>query len=148
VGQHFVVRKAADESVTSSAVLQDDNDLILPVLANEVWLATWYLVWTAAAAGDLNTRFTFPSGTIAGSSVWVKDNDVMTAGVYSATSSPSLEVSYAGAGATVIGPVPVSVLYTGGGTGGNVTLQWAQKTSDATATVMKANSSLWAVKLV
>jgi len=150
MGPHLIVRKTADESVTSSTVFQADDVLILPVSANEVWKFEFYLLVTAAATGDFKCRWTFPAGgTFSARSANVGFGDATQNTLWATTTSPA--TAYAGlasfAANTTATPIVIDGVYVNAGTGGSVTLEWAQDTSNATATVVKANSTLWAVKL-
>lgn len=144
--EHLVVRKPSDESVTSSAVMQADNDLILPVLANEVWQFEFFLRVTASTAGDIAIRFTFPSGTF--SAQWVGGvTGSPDAWQLGASASPTGQRTLQMTSSTLPDIVSVKGVHANGGSGGNVALEWAQAVSDGTATTVKANSTLWAVKL-
>ena len=136
---HNIAKKASDESVTSSAVLQDDNDLNVPVGTTEKWHLQWRLWVTGNSTGDFKMGWTFPaSGTLAYLIVHTNTTGTVTVFQEVDTSSPT--------GANNIGILSTQMLvvadayYVGGGTAGTVTLQWAQSTSDATATVVKAGS--------
>src|SRR6266540_2063498 len=56
------VRKTATESVTSSATLQDDDQLTLAVVANTVYTVGGLLLYDGATAGDLKYMFVVPAG--------------------------------------------------------------------------------------
>ena len=135
--------KAADESVTSSTTLQDDDDLLFPVGANETWVARWCISATFLATGGAKVAIAVPSG---GASLVVAR---MVVDVNSFAGKPSSEgagVNLAGNGADAFGFIFVDATIVNGATPGNVKLQWAQSTSSGTATVFKANSSLVARK--
>lgn len=57
--------KGADESVTSSAVLQDDNDFQFSAVSGEAYEIELYLILSSAAnaAGDIKTAWVHPGGT-------------------------------------------------------------------------------------
>src|SRR6266545_451259 len=61
---HLIARKTTDESVTSSGVLQNDDQLLWSVAANEIWIARMYLLFTAATAGDINVSWGFPASGV------------------------------------------------------------------------------------
>jgi hypothetical protein len=148
MGPHLIVRKTADESVTSNTTLQDDDVLALTVLANEVWQITLYLIYQAATAGDLKFAWTFPSGTLTGAYVWLDDSGgYPTNNHWNTATSPTPSFAMHGFGTEAEGPIPINMLYAVGGTGGTLRFQWAQQTSSGTATTVKANSTLWAAKL-
>jgi len=145
---HLVVRKTSNESVVSSTVLQNDDVLLFAVAANEIWLVQLILLWDSGNTGDLKWAFTWPAGAtahvtcvspVAGAGVTgLSYQTTITSGTGS-----SLEQLQAGTGiVTKFDGVLIN-----GGTAGNLQFQWAQSTSDGTATIVKANSTLWAVKL-
>jgi hypothetical protein len=144
VGPHLIVRKTSDETVTSSTVMQADNVLILPVLASEVWMVDWRLL-VDSGPGGMDVRWTFPSGGTL-SFAWVPNAALGYQFVDTGT-SPTADQAFGTESAGEFRSIIVHGIYVNGGSGGNVTLEWAQTTSDGTGTVMKANSTLWAVKL-
>jgi hypothetical protein len=149
MGPHLIVRKTVDESVTSSTTLQNDDVLLLPVGVNEIWQCEFDLLVVGSNAGDLKVAFTFPTGgTISLSSSAVNSADVPDYMIFEATTSPTSSSSF-GIIQTSSPPQFISIrgVYVNGGTSGNVQLQWAQVASQGTATTVKANSTLWAMKL-
>jgi len=146
---HLVVRKTADESLSSSTTLQDDNHLILPVAANEVWQFSFNIIYSSGTTEDFKIGFTFPtSGRIDAMGVAFDGALAVSLPNVSTTTSPATPTTaLGGAGTTVRFPVSMQGIFTNSSTAGNVTLQWAQNTSGATTTTVYANSTLWAVKL-
>ena len=135
--------KGADESVTSSTTLQNDDALFLQLTANSTWIFIGFASLTGAAigSGDFKGQFTAPSGSTVvveaigystSSAGPLNGNAVraasatFTAGINGATASPLL----------LIGSVIV------GNTSGNLQLQWAENTSSGTPTVVKAGAFL------
>lgn len=60
------VIKAADQSVTNNAAMQNDTDLKLTAALNSVWFVQVYLYYDASSTtGDYSCNFTFPSTTVA-----------------------------------------------------------------------------------
>lgn len=146
--QHLVVRKTSDQSVTSSIVCVNDTALVMAIAANEIWKFHFGLVYTAATTGDLRVTFTFPaSGEIVAGSVYPDNTDVLSFIQYTGTTTPATEKRYAGFGATVKAYLSIDGVFINAGSAGNLQLQFAQGTSDAAATTIRANSTLWAVKL-
>ena len=136
---HNIAKKAGDESVTSSTTLQDDNDLNVTVGTTEKWHLEWRLYVTGNATGDFKMGWTFPaSGTFAYLIDHANTTGTQTLFQEVDTSSPTGAVNIGILSTQML--VVVHAYYTGGGTAGTVTLQWAQSTSDATATIVKAGS--------
>lgn len=131
VGQTQLVRKTADESVTSSTTLQNDNHLLLPVVANATYDLFLLCVFSGDTAGDIKFAWSVPSGTVlrwvdqTGSSGLATDTDF-----YSAPG-----------GTTQVGFQIWATVVTSA-TAGNIQFQWAQNTSSATATIVRTNSHL------
>ena len=145
---HLIVRKTSDETVTSSTVLQDDNQLILPLLANEIWKFEFNLIYSADAAGDIQISFTFPAaGRIDASVFWNTSGSAADIIKWSGTTTPATAQNLQGLGSTIRLSLPIQGIFTNSSTAGNLTLQWAQTASSATATTVYTNSTLWAVKL-
>lgn len=125
------VTKSADTSRASTATTAADPHLTLAVAANAVYDVECVAVWTTGGGG-LRATWTAPSGA---GMVWT-DND----GVGVATAAGV--VTFASTtGTTFKGTLTTSA------TAGSLTLSWAQSTSNASATVLKAGSSLKLTRL-
>lgn len=145
-----LVRKTATESVTSSTALQDDDELLIPAGANEVWALDFVLYTDGATAGDIKATVVGPAGATGTVSVQGPGTGATTfadhltneqsAGLGTAPPAGTL-----GAG----NPTRVSVraLVVNGATAGDVKLQWAQNVSNGTATRVLANSHLIAHRI-
>lgn len=135
-----ILYKASDETVNNSDVLQNDDDLILPLAANEVWAFQCFLSYDSAANADIKVAFTIPAGA---SFVWqpqyrdAADAWTVTTGVASGTS-----VTFGGAGAGTVRGVWIMGFVINGANAGNLQLQWAQGTQQASNTIVKAGSWL------
>lgn len=139
VAEQFV-RKTADESVTSSTTLQNDDALALAVGANEVWEVEASIRYSGASATpDLKMDFTSPAGA---SGVLAAFGSVSTGDVHQAPQEWSITGAFTqtfGTGGGVRTVLAKGVLITAG-TAGNLQCRWAQNTSSADATTVKANS--------
>ena len=147
---HPVVRKTSNQTVTSSTVLVNDTALVLPVLANEVWRFEFDILYDGASAGDIKIAFTFPaSGEIVAGGIALDAGGTVTSNAFSGTTTPTASVAYAafgtGAGNKIFLRIPG--VFINAGTGGSLTLQWAQQTSSATATTVYTNSAIWGARL-
>lgn len=143
-GPPLIVRKTADESVTSSTTLQNDDHLLFAIGASEVWKARIVLRYSAATDGDLKVDITAPSGAtgwFAGMGLHALVTDT-----FGNLSSRSFTVFGAGGfqfGGSGEGALVLMELYVVNSTNaGNVQLQWAQGTSSGTATTLTAGSNL------
>ena len=126
-----IVRKSADEAVTNSTTLQNDDDLLLAVGANDVWSIYMVLLHycDTVDSSDLDYAFTVPSGgSIEGlpMSGYTVPVDMTVEDELGTTTSRRYHHFFA--------------LYTGGGTAGNLQLQWAQNVATGAETKILANS--------
>jgi hypothetical protein len=148
---HLIAKKTADESVTTSTVFQDDDHLVLALAANEVWQFQYMLIVQGSSSGDLKMQWTFPaSGSFsAQATVEPSAGGAFSTQLQETTTSPtgSVITNIGGAGATIPRIIVVHGFIINASTAGNLTLQWAQNTSNATATTLKTNSALWGAKL-
>lgn len=149
-----VVRKASDESVTSSTVLQNDDVLLFPILAAEVWAWELHLFVTGIDTGDIQAAFTIPTGA---TMQWggIGPSSALGAGA-AAGDGNFISETASGQGrawglSVVGGTAGIYIVIHGtvvnGANAGNVQLQWAQNISSGTATIVKAGSYLIATRL-
>ncbi|MGW8635069.1 hypothetical protein ACWGNX_27245 [Streptomyces sp. NPDC055793] len=131
IGQVQFSRKAADEAVTSSTTLQNDNHLILPVVANATYTLFLMCIFSGATTGDIKFDWTVPSGSVLR---WSDQTGV--SGLHA-----DVDVHSAPAGSTLVA-FQISATVVTSSNAGNVQFRWAQNASDATATIVRANSSL------
>lgn len=143
-GHSKFVRKTGDESITNNT-LQDDNHLILAVDASSTYIFKVFLLVDGGTTGDLKTAFTFPTGSTLhftghGPTTGLASGsggDAEFNGRQSATSG-STTISFGTSGSR-LGIMLEGILITGS-TSGSLTLQWAQNTTDVTATTLKSGS--------
>lgn len=139
-----VAYKSGDESVTSSATLQNDDVLVLPVVANARYIMDSQFFYTGAgdgATGGFKIGWTGPSGA---TMLWANYGTTQNLSPTLVNYNVVVESIGGGRGvgtngATVMSCVPKGVLNTGANSG-SLQLQWAQGGSNATATVLKAGS--------
>lgn len=140
------VKKTSDESVTSSTTVQNDNQLVLAVQANSVYIIEGFFIYSGDG-GDIKLHFDVPSGATLD---WVTNAPIGTTDI-------TLSVAYQTAGSSPNGNdradttlksviLPKGTLITGA-TAGNIQLQWAQNVSDPDATTIFANSWLRAQRV-
>ena len=135
-GGMSLIVKTADETVNGSATLQNDDELLFAVAANETWQFEGVLFYTSGATPDIKITATGPSGAVG------------RFGVVATSSNLSVEGrnDELGTGVTITSPAgnPGIVHFYGaianGANAGNLTLQWAQGTSDASDTIVHAGS--------
>jgi hypothetical protein len=133
----ITVRKNTNETVNNSNSLQNDNELLFAIGANEIWEFQIFLQAQVDADNDFKFDVTVPSGSI------VFTNQQPTALVNWSTSAISMATGTDRANAIVF----IYGIAMNGATPGNVQLRWAQNTASAIDTIVKANSCLIAHKL-
>ncbi len=129
LGSDRYARKTVNTSRASTVTTTVDPHLVVAVEANATYNVLANLVWRPSGSGGFRFKFTGPSGA---EMIYI-DND--SGSVITIGDELTFNVT---TGASVGG-----ILVTGG-TAGNLSLFWAQRLSDATATVLNEHSSLWA----
>ncbi|MGH7585384.1 MAG: hypothetical protein ACREMH_03975 [Gemmatimonadales bacterium] len=149
------MRKTADESVTDSTTLQNDNHLSFSIAASEAWSFQVFLAVNASTDGrDIKIGFTVPSGATVrwgaigpttGVSIMtdVRGNFASQSGSATGsccTANFGVPLDDSGALETVI---MIKGTVVNGSTAGTLQLQWAQATAGAgTSTTVLADSWL------
>ncbi len=147
IGASTVAVKAANEDVLSSIVLQDDNELAIPIGANETYSVYGLIIASSTVAtNDIRIGFTVPAGA-AMNVGWMGNNGTLATvnnGMLrnSGASSPLISI-----GANIINPIFITGTVVNGGTAGFLKLQWAQFASIATNTTVTAGSYLGAARV-
>jgi hypothetical protein len=127
-GAPNVVRKTADEAVTSSTAQQNDDELFFAVNANTIYAVKFVLEATSASVQTLRYQFTAPASTVyrfatnVGATI---GSDSSSQGTFAQASSGFSAV------ALLEGTVATA------GTAGTFRLQWAQNASGAALTMLK-----------
>lgn len=148
-GRELYVSKGADESVTSSAVLQNDDALVLAVIANAVYHGELIVFYTGGNnAGDIQIAYTFPTGATLHMGAQGVHNSLLSGStgdgewvVRLSCVSGVTNIPFGASTSTLMAKVVVNL--TTGGNAGNFQMQWAQMASNATATTIKAGSYMW-----
>lgn len=147
-GLPTLVLKTAAESVTSSTVLQDDNELTYALEADATYIVDAYLIAhqtvDAATAIDINTEWSVPSGTSGGKWCFGPETGMTSREDTSMVSSFHLHATdrrygLDASGDTVAIHEHLIVVTT---TAGDLTFRWAQDSSNANATVVTDNSHM------
>lgn len=133
------VVKSANESVTSSTTLQNDDELLAALVANARYYISGLLIANhpSGATPGLKMGFTWPTGATA--NIWFGRTLTLGANQFFVTTSGGSN-TFPGAAADetiLIGGYIVT-----GGTAGNLQFQFAQGTSSGSAVTVKAGSSL------
>jgi len=145
--QQAYVVKSVDETVTSSAVLQADNELTIAVSANTKYHVELILIYKGLAAADMTIGWTGPASATLD---WVADDFTSAA---TANIGPVARTAQAITGTPSCGcldtagvqdnlfALPKGVLQVAG-TAGSLTFRWCQAVSNATPSTVLAGSTL------
>ena len=140
------VRKSSDQTVTSSTTLVNDSQLKFAVAANETYIfQAWLYTYAADGTPDIKVTFTGPSGSTV---LWSSSQVIFNAG-----GSTTLTVVSAGGTAAdlfVDSNLRAIQLYgtiLNSSTAGDLQFQFAQNTSSANGTSVKAGSSIFGIKV-
>lgn len=151
IGAELHARKTADTNVANTTVTQDPH-LVVAVPANSTWEMVGCLFYTSAViTGDINYQFTGPAGsagfhTTVGPST-VVNTDPPNEAVGASQSGNRTIATAIGSGRSYGVPVASSVfglevkgMFEIAGTAGNISVDWAEQTANATATTLKIYS--------
>ncbi len=134
-------RKTADETVTSSLGLQNDDDLTVTLQPNAVYTFTLFLNWSSDRNADFKVDWTVPAGT---SILWSPDAFGTLAAATTASPKQSVEtdvpVALGGVGAGTRQAMAATGIVRTGGTGGLLTLRWAQNSANPLPTTVYRDS--------
>lgn len=138
-----IIEKTAQETVASSTVLQDDDELAFTAGAGEKWHYEQIVYPTSGSnTPDIKTSWTVPSGAVMTWGAWGLGTGA-TSGATSSAVARLADLSEIPFGAIAAAyPLVLSGLVTMNTTPGLVQFQWAQNTSNATATAVNAGSRL------
>lgn len=133
------VHKTADETVSASTTLQNDDHLVFALDASSQYALTGVLLVNSGAAPDFKWQVSLPAGaTVDGHTV---TNSSGTIGAFTEAAADVFDTTGNDDAAAFWAVVKVA------GTSGNLTIQWAQNASDAGATTLKTGSWINLVKL-
>ncbi len=145
VGTVKYARKTANESVTSSVTLQDDNHLTLAVGANEVWEIELFfrVVVTSGTNGGVKMQLMMPSGStcMIQAQAWI-GYDASAGYIGQDFITGSYNFYYTGLKTDANGGNVIRLhgVINTSSTAGDVYWQWAQQASSATATTGAVDS--------
>lgn len=133
------VRKTVDESIVNDATLSDDSVLKFTMAANTKYTIRLKVFFTTAATPDFKYRVTGPaSPTLVRRHITRAAGAAVPSMVAVVTAYDAADVALAGAGAE--GLIDEEIIVHNGGTAGDFVFQWAQNTSNASATIVRAGS--------
>lgn len=145
-----VVRKTADETVTGSTTLQNDDQLLFAVAANEAWIFELWVVFDGDASGDAKFSLVGPTGcTILWNAMVWPTTFTGTEPLYQYYATAGGDASAKEAGTIGAGfgcPIHIKGTIVNAATAADLNFRWAQKVATGSLTV-KANSWLKAFKV-
>ena len=140
-----VVRKSADQTLDqSSTTMQDVTEMLFAVGANEVWHFSVYFKFNSGTVPDIKVQFAVPTG---GNGEYFPHGYIGASTGSSPIAPETITTSRPQDGAGYNRVTLLQGLYWGGANAGNIQLQAAQNTADASDTKVLANSSIIAHKL-
>lgn len=134
------IRKASDETVNNSTTLQDDDELLAALVANETVHFTLIAHISGNITADFHLAFTVPSGATLRWN-FITGHAENTAGALTTRT----DVTVSGTANAIQGgttTITVVGFVENGATPGNLQLQWAQNTADVSDTKVLAGSVL------
>lgn len=141
-----ITLKSADETVNNSIVLQNDDELLVPVAANEIWYLKYFIKITGTDTADFKFIFVLPAGgAMRGYDAY--DLALLTNQHMVADRNFATQVDSHVPGGTTGNVLFIEALYVGAGAAGNVQFQWAQSNAEASDTKVLANSFILAKKM-
>lgn len=143
------VRKATDTGRASTTSATADPDLSLTLDAGQNYILLGMIAYTGDPAGDLKGNFALPSGAVLAATYRAQGS-----GAAATSGSIVVDLQAGGTGTLfTFGALSTSssltALFLGslyGGSGGTFSFNWAQASSNATATTLKAGSFLTLLK--
>jgi hypothetical protein len=153
----IAARSTDASSITSSTTLVADSVMVVPIntTSGDMWFAEWFLLVNPAnTTMDIKIGFTFPTSCTMSYAVLSSGTTSFSAfGAQAVATTPTglsaqTVVLPFGTTTAALMPVCIGAWITGGGTSGNVAINYAQNTSDAGALVIKKGSFVRYSKIV
>lgn len=137
--------KPSDETVNSAgtgSTMQNDDDLLFAVGANEEWLVEVYIIVNSGATPDFKCRWSLPASCLA-------DGQYQAPSIGSSFGFQIIHDASVSTQGQIGTDTPVKLwsIIRVGGTAGNVQFQWAQNTADAGDTKVLRGSMLVARRI-
>lgn len=146
--QPLYVEKSADQSIASSTANTNDNALLVPVAANAKYIVSGMLLYSAHSSADIKIGWSGPSDATFD---WIiHAQTTATGGVASngvvvdrqVIGNSAFPLGGFGAENTTYMTAPLTGRLVTSSTAGTLQLNWAQQTSNGTASIMRAGSWL------
>ena len=135
-----VVLKTADETVNNTTTTQDDDHLVVALGANETWILRCFIKYNSNTTANFKHSWTVPSGTTY-SALFQGDNTGGFVEYHRTTSVQTVD------GKAADWAFLEEVVVKTSSTAGNIQLQWAQNTANASDTKVLIGSNIVAHRL-
>lgn len=136
----FGVVKAVSENLSSNAALQDDDELRLSMVANRLYAVTASFIQNSNSTADF--KFSFVETSSGGVDGYFDVVAIPSGGTALTIQSGTFGTVFTGEGASANRAMLVTGWISVGANSGDVLVQWAQNTSNASTTSMIADSYL------
>jgi hypothetical protein len=139
-----LVRKTSDETVNNSSTLQDDDTLLAALAASEVVTFQCFIIFDSGTTPNFKAAFTVPGGAtiVYNWSSGISIDTSLAAGRENTASASGTALVWGGYGVGSKAAATLTGTVINGATPGNLTLQWAQNTANASNTKVYAGSFL------
>lgn len=148
-GFHSFVRKASNQTINNSTTLTNDTALLASLPSTGTHMFEMDIIYSSTTVADIKFAMTIPAGaflTLLG--VGLATTATTSVGDMNnfATATAGTAGAFGGIGAGSFLPLRLWGEVATGGTAGNMTLQWAQNTLEATNTVVHNGSRMFVWK--
>jgi len=137
-GSGLSVVKLVDQSVTSSIVLVDDDELFFAAEANKVYMIKLFIFVSGAAAADLRMSFSLPAGAV-GAQMDLAESFITAGQLSRDITSDCLPGTNVATNPQIIATMARVIM---AGTAGTIQWRWAQRVSNATATIIQQGTMM------
>ena len=143
------VRKSSDQTVTSSTTLVNDSQLKFAVAASETYIfQVWLYTYAADGTPDIKLTCAGPAGSTV---LWSSSQVIYLSDGTPTLTSVQTSGATGGASSLFVDANNRAIMLYGtianGGTAGDLQFQFAQNTSSANGTSVKAGSSIFGIKV-
>jgi hypothetical protein len=138
-----VVKKVADQTKTANITIANDTELSFAMAPSTKYQVRGTILFDTGATGDFKWRHVGPASPtlVRLFRQWIIPGTAVFAGMTVDTAFSAADLALAGAGTTG-GLIQLEGAVHNGLNAGNFAFAWAQNTSDATATIVRAGSYL------
>lgn len=137
--------KSADETVNNSSTLQNDNHLVISVVANAAYTVDLYAIYNSNSTANLKVDYTMPAGAALSQMVFISGGTLSA--IQHGVSLGTVGAVNGIAGISADTGLQMHGVLTTGGTSGNLTFRWAQNVANASNTIMRTGSYLRAQRI-